>query len=294
MIYGYGLLILVLIFIGLAILISSVAYRNPQKRHHRTPADYDIPFTEIYIPTYNRRHLYGWWIPGENVASESPPTLVLVHGWGRNVARMLGFIRELHPQGYNLLAFDARSHGSSDRDGTATMVKFAEDICSAIDYLVLLPNIDPEQIGVIGLSIGGSSAIYAASLDTRIKCVVTMGAFAHPGDIIRLEFEKRHIPYFPLVWLIILYIQLRIGKSFNKIAPVNVIPDIPARIFIIHGEDDSVVPLEHGQRLHVSGNPDRVRFWQIPGRGHSDCPEHPEFWPKVSAFLKESFEIAEE
>ncbi|NOZ03075.1 MAG: alpha/beta fold hydrolase [FCB group bacterium] len=285
---------MVLILVGLAVFISSVAYRNPQKPHRRTPAEYDIPFTEVYIPTNNQRHLYGWWIPAQNPGSEPPPTLVLVHGWGRNVARMLGFIRELHPQGYNLLAFDARSHGSSDYDGTATMVKFAEDICAAIDYLVLLPNIDPEQIGVIGLSIGGSSAIYAASLDSRIKCVVTMGAFAHPGDIIRIEFKKRHIPYFPLVWLMILYIQLRIGKSFNKIAPENVIPNIPARIFIIHGEDDLIVPLEHGQRLYAAGDPRRVRFWQVPGKGHSDCPDHPEFWQKVSAFLEEAFEMEEE
>ena len=49
--------------------------------------------------------------------------------------RMMRYIEELHPRGFQLLAFDLRGHGSSDADNYPNMLKFSQDIRAAIDYL---------------------------------------------------------------------------------------------------------------------------------------------------------------
>ena len=187
-----------------------------------------------------------------------------------------------------MLVFDARSHGSSEADGHSSMVKFAEDIQASIDFIAKRVQEEKPRIGVLGLSIGGAGSIYATSLDPRIRSVVTVGAFAHPADLMREEFRRRHVPYFPFVWLLFKYMQHRIGVALDQIAPANNIMKTRAHFFLIHGEKDDVVPLSNAQKLSSAGVPGRVRLWAIPERGHSDCHREPGFWDRIVAFFKDT------
>ncbi|MFQ5709593.1 MAG: alpha/beta hydrolase [bacterium] len=261
-------------------------YQNQKQPHQTTPAVWNIAFREIHFPTKNACQLYGWWIPSQNDRTEPASTLIRVHGWGRNVERMLPYIQNLHPKGYNLLAFDARNHGSSDSDRFSSLLKFAEDIRAALDFVEKQENVDASRIGVLGLSVGGAAAIYAAAHDRRLNSVVTVGAFAHPADVMRLEFGRRHLPYFPLVWLMFKYIQFKIGATFEQIAPVNNIPKTRAKILLVHGDQDAVVPVAQAEKLEEAGNPGRIVLWRMEDKGHSDCHLHPEFWQKVDSFLR--------
>ncbi|MFQ5676758.1 MAG: alpha/beta hydrolase [bacterium] len=260
-------------------------YQNQKKRHEATPAELNVPFQEIEFPTENNCQLYGWWMPVQKPAA---PTFILVHGWGRNVERMLPYIQNLHPRGYNLLAFDARNHGSSDSDHYSSLPKFAEDIQAAVDWVEKQGHEQARPIGILGLSLGGAAAIYAAAHDPRIRCVVAVGAFAHPAEIMRREFQRRHIPYFPLVWLMFRYIQFKIGAKFEQIAPVNNIQKTRAEILLVHGDQDVIVPIEQAEKLKKAGNPGSVVLWRIPGKGHSDCHLHPRFWQRVDRTLRQS------
>ena len=270
----------------LIVVMVAFVYRNPRKVHQRTPEKFNISFREVRFPTKNNRTLYGWWIPVKD--NQPVPTIVLIHGWGRNVERMMPYIRQLHASGYNLLAFDSRNHGSSDPDHYSSMLKFAEDIICAVDFVQKQPEADSQRIGLLGLSIGGAASIYAAAHDSRIRSVVTVGAFAHPGDVMRYEFRQYHIPYFPFVWLLFKYVELRIGAKLDAIAPVKNIQQASASILLIHGQKDVVVPLEQAHQLEQAGRPEKVRLWVVPEKGHSDCHFHREFWGKVEAFLKQT------
>ena len=287
MIIIWILLGLVIFFCLLDLFIKYV-YRYPKKTHQTTPAESDIPFKEIRFPTKNNCQLYGWWIPAQNTSSNPVSTLILVHGWGRNLERMMTYIQKLHSKHYNLLVFDLRNHGSSDPDKYPNLLKFSEDIRAAVDFVVTQDSVEPGLIGVLGLSIGGAAAIHAAAFDQRIKSIITIGALAHPVDVMKLEFQKWHIPYFPLVWLFFKYLQFKIGINFEHIAPVNNIKNTKAKILLIHGDQDTVVPIEQGEKLENAGNPETTRLWVIPGKGHSDCHYHQEFWQKVESFLQET------
>jgi dienelactone hydrolase len=46
-----------------------------------------------------------------------------------------------------------------------------------VDYLVSLPNVDPNRIGVIGHSLGGHNALFSATFDTRLRAVVSSCGF---------------------------------------------------------------------------------------------------------------------
>lgn len=260
-------------------------YTNKFEAHKQTPGEYGIPFESVRYQTKNNRNLYGWWIPAREDMVKTAPVLILVHGWNRNVGRMMPYIKELHPAGFNLLVFDSRNHGSSDPDEFSSMPKFAEDIIASVNYLEKKPGISLDKLGLVGLSMGGAASIYAASNDKRISKVITVGAFSNPATLMRRELKKKHIPYFPLTWLFFKYVQYKIGTSFEAIAPINNIGKARAEIFMIHGEQDEVVPVEDAQLMAKAGNPSLVKLWIIPGKGHSDCHEYPDFWKRVKAFL---------
>lgn len=49
-----------------------------------------------------------------------------------------------------------------------------DDFCSAVDFLSLKENVDPEKIGIIGICGWGGYSINAAAIDPRIKATVSI------------------------------------------------------------------------------------------------------------------------
>jgi pimeloyl-ACP methyl ester carboxylesterase len=247
------------------LLVMMVGWRNRRAPHRRDPGSLGFGFEPVRFPTARGKALYGWWIPSGEAGA---PVLILVHGWGRNVERMLPYVAMLHPSGFDLLAFDARHHGSSDGDTFASMPKFSEDIRAAVDQVAKHRNPAPEAVGVLGLSVGGSAAIHASARDPRIAAVATVGAFANPRDRRATlgRFWWMLAPGLPLAFR---FVEWRIGVRFLAIAPKNVIAESRARFLLIHGTGDTVVPVAHARRLASAAGP-AARLWILPGRSHSD------------------------
>ncbi|HEY9114389.1 MAG TPA: alpha/beta hydrolase, partial [Bacteroidales bacterium] len=263
----YFLIVFIVIIIASAVFWNAMlkGFKNLVRQHDRNPSDLGIAFSEINFKTKNDRNLYGWWIAG----SENAPLLILVHGWGRNCGRMLPYINKLHKEGYNLLAFDSRNHGNSDKDEFSSMPKFTEDILAAINFAEKKRTFS--SIGLVGLSIGGAASIFAAAKDSRIKSVVTVGAFGSPQEVMIKPLKDRHIPYFPIIWLLFKYLQYKIGLKFNEFAPENFISQAEASFFIIHGTEDSTVNIDQAHRLKTAAKQGKATLWEIKGKGHSNC-----------------------
>lgn len=265
-----------------AVLVALVvAWRNPRVPPGRTPAELGVVYEDVRFATVGGRSLHGWWIPSRG--GERRPLVVLVHGWGRNVERMLPYLPMLHPHGFHLLAFDARHHGLSDADSHASMLKFSQDIRAAIDYAAARSEVDTGRIAVLGLSIGGSAAIHAAAHDHRIRAVVTAGSFADPRDAM-VTFGRAQWLVAPALPLAFRFMEWRIGARMAEIAPEAVIGRAAARFLLVHGDADTVVPVAHAHRLAATAGA-RSELWIMPGRGHSDVHLEPGFPERLVAFL---------
>lgn len=274
--------ILVLLFVLFGMMVKG--FKNPQRKHTTTPASIGIDFEEVSIPTQNNKKLYGWLF----MKNPSSTTIILVHGWGRNVERMMPYIEQLNKNGFNLLTFDARHHGNSDKDEHSTMKKFAEDILASINFIVNQTDITNPDFGLIGLSIGGGASIYASAHDRRIKSVITVGAFANPLDIMRLQLKSNHIPYRPMGWLLLNYLEYKVGFKFNDIAPEKHIQKSDAKFLLIHGTRDETIPVSHLHRLAKSGKEKNIETWEMSDKGHSDCHFEAGFWEKIKSYLNNS------
>lgn len=269
-----------IILIVLFFFIAVNNFRNPIVKNDKTPINEGIEYETYLIPTNNNRNLNSWWIRNES----SDTTIILMHGWGKNSSRLMSYIKNLNKYNFNILAFDSRNHGNSDKDGYSSMVKFAEDIKSCINFIKMEKPDFSKKVYLVGLSIGGAASIYAAANDNRINKIVTIGAPSNPADVMRLFLIKKKIPK-PVIALVFKYLEFKVGKKFNEISAANNINKTQAKTLLIHGTYDRVVPVEQGKLILGKANENSVELWKIKGKGHSNCHYERGFWDKLVIFF---------
>ena len=85
------------------------------------------------------------------------------------------YAQTMAERGFLTLAFDPSYTGESGGEprNVASPDINTEDFMAAVDFLSVQKNVDPDQIGIIGICGFGGLALNAAALDTRIKATVT-------------------------------------------------------------------------------------------------------------------------
>jgi cephalosporin-C deacetylase-like acetyl esterase len=134
-------------------------------------------------------------LPKNIAAGDSRPTVLIVDEAGKQTAFDQGLVDELVERGFVVLAIDYR--GVGETDGTVPAIGYGPampeynltnyslfigrplagarvvDIRYATDFLTSRAEVDAQQIAIVGRGRGALSALLAASLDERLRCVVT-------------------------------------------------------------------------------------------------------------------------
>jgi len=251
----------------------------------RTPADVGLPHQDVTLLTENGKSLFGWFIPASRLGSKGrSPCALLLHGWGGNAETLLPLARPLHEAGFALLFIDARCHGQSDEDSFASMPRFAEDLGHAIDWLKQREDIAPQAIAAIGHSVGAAASLLAASRRDDIAAVVSIAAFTHPVAMMRRWFAVKGIPFLPIGWLMLRYVEWVIGHRFDDIAPVNTIRQVRCPTLLVHGEEDITVPVSEAYAIHAARMSKHVHLKVVVG-SHDNYADIDSELPTLVDFL---------
>jgi len=257
-------------------------FRAPRRPERGSPADWGLSYNEVTIPTEAGKHLFGWYIPAPDL--DPAPAVVLLHGWGGNAEDLLPLAPPLHAAGYHLLAFDARNHGLSDRAGHSSMVRFAADLDSALEWLGQRPEVDDTRLALIGHSVGAGAGLLVASRSDRLAAMVSLASLAHPGELMDGMLSRKRLPP-ALRRLALAYIEWVIGASLNDIAPQRTIQNVKCPVLLVHGERDETVPIADAEILYRNRPGRHVRFLRVPGAGHQSIEHLPEWAGTVGEFL---------
>jgi uncharacterized protein len=130
-------------------------------------AHLEAAYERVSFTTSDRLELAGWYVPSKNGAA-------VIAFPGRNGPQ--AHTRMLARHGYGVLLFDRRGQGESEGDPHAFGWEGEKDIKAAIAYLERRPDVDPERIGGLGLSVGGELMLHAAAETDALKAVVSEGA----------------------------------------------------------------------------------------------------------------------
>ena len=121
---------------------------------------------DVSFRTSDGLRLTGWYVPSQNGAA------VMVFP-GRNSQR---HARMLIAHGYGVLLFDRRGTGDSDGEPNGWGWGSEHDVHAAVTFLQQRPDVAPERIGGLGLSVGGELLLQAAAESDGLRAVVSEGA----------------------------------------------------------------------------------------------------------------------
>jgi len=139
------------------------------------------------------------------------------------------------PEGLNkrMIAVDPR-------ESVAGMTQAVLDIRRAAAFLASRPEIDPAQIGIFGVSLGGITATLASAQEPRFTSVCTMLA---GGDLGRVSWESREVRRARDAWLAGGGTKEQFFEILEPVDPARYAERLQGRrLLMLNASRDEVVP----------------------------------------------------
>lgn len=247
LLYLGALLVGAYIVWGLTLLFmqSRMLYR-PVRDIAFTPAEQNLEYEDVTFRSADGVTLTGWYVP----AAGARFTVLFCHGNGGNIMHRLDTLALFHALGLNCFLFDYRGYGASS--GRPKEKGTYLDAQAAYDWLIERKGVPPEQIVLLGRSLGGSIAAHLAGR-VPVRGLVVESAFTSFPDI-----GARFYPYMP--------VRLFALFRYNTLAYLK---QVTCPVLIMHSRDDTLVPYEFSVRLFEEANEPK-RFVELFG-GHNDA-----------------------
>jgi len=220
----------------------------------------------------------GWWITPASTAADR--CIVLAHGWTSHGLRMAGFVEPLLGLGYQVLIYNARSHGDSDPFPICTVVQFTEDAAAALRYA--LSRV--ERVSVLGHSLGAAATLVAVADGAPVERVVAIAPPSHPVAAMAEMLDRQGVPGQLMVRRVGHHVQRAVGRSFASVAPELRMRDIACPVLLVHGSADEVVGVSHFDRLCQAAGPN-VETLLVDGANHDSVKHAPETMARIMGFL---------
>jgi alpha-beta hydrolase superfamily lysophospholipase len=190
---------------------------------------------------------------------------------------------ELANRGIHTLAIDGPGQGEALRlRKIPSRFDYEVPAGAAYDHLISLPGIDPDRVALMGFSMGGYYAPRAAAFDPRFAaCVAWGGHFDYHAAWIRRRklmeggSSRLSAPSFQLPWVLGVADMDAAMEKLQDFTLEEVAERIACPFFCLHGEDDSIVPVEFAYQLHaaVGASDKTLRILTAAEGGSEHCQE---------------------
>ncbi|NMG58018.1 alpha/beta hydrolase [Geitlerinema sp. P-1104] len=204
------------------------------------PPSYSDSEAIIKLPIDENIEISAVHLPNE----EADYTILYSHGNAEDLGMILPRLADLQSLGFGVFAYDYQGYGTSQ--GSPSEYNSYRDINAAYRYLTESLNISPSHIWVYGRSVGSGPSVDLASREAIAALTVESGFISAFRVVTRMRL-------FP----------------FDKFDNLSKIPNVYSPVLFIHGTDDRLIPLWHGETLYEAANDPKKAFW-VEGAGHND------------------------
>jgi esterase/lipase len=282
-----GTIVVVALAVTTYVIGPAVAATNPAYAAlDATPDRVGLAYVDVTLRADDGVDIAGWYVPSSNRAA-----VVLLHGAGSTRSDVLDHAAALSRAGFGVLMVDARGHGDSGGRAMDFGWDGDADIAAATAHLASRPDVDPDRIGLVGMSMGAEQAIGASGTDPWVRAVVAEGATA------RIAADEAWLSerYGVRGWI---SEQLEVAQDWatalltDAATPTSMHDAVAAtndtRFLLIAAEHE---PDEIDAAEYIaSAAPERVTTWTVPDARHTGGLEtdRDEWIARVTGFLREA------
>ena len=208
------------------------------------------------------------------------PLVVLAHGGpaSRDIVGFDWWGQALASRGYAVLQANFRgSTGYGDEFMEAGYGewgrKMQTDLSDGVRYLAEQDLIDPRRVCIVGASYGGYAALAGVTVQQDIyRCAVSVAGISDLRRMVEEEASDgaRRENVTVRYWNRFMGADRLGDRSLDERSPVKLAEQAGAPILLLHGRDDSVVPIDQSRimanALRRAGKP--VEFVELEGEDH--------------------------
>jgi fermentation-respiration switch protein FrsA (DUF1100 family) len=198
-------------------------------------------------------------------AKAGMPTILYFHGnAGEMGDRPLRF-NYYQARGFGVAYLSYRGYGGSS--GSPSEAGFIADATAGYDWLIA-KGIEPGRIALLGESLGSGVAVQLAAR-REVGAVALEAPYTSTVEVAA-----------KIYWWLPVHVLMK--DQFNSI---DFIAAVVAPLLIIHGEEDSLIPVDYGRRLFAAANQPK-ELDVIPGFGHDVLFEETTWAREVEFFAR--------
>ena len=205
---------------------------------------------EVKLKTADGLELISW----HRAAVAGHPTIVYFHGNGGNISYRAFRTHPYLDRGFGLLLVEYRGYGGNP--GTPSESGLYEDGRAAMAFITA-QGVPADDVVLYGESLGGGVAVHIAAEQKRASKAVGALVLEAPLSSVT-DVAAYHYPLVPVRWLL-----------KDRFESVDKIGDVATPVFIVHGENDKIVPIRFGRALFEAAREPKENWW-VPGGGHED------------------------
>ncbi len=228
------------------------------------PEGCPLPYEDVAVTTADGLHLVGWYVPSQNGA-----VVMAQHGYKIDRTDMVTQTQVLCRHGYGVLLTTVRAHDESEGELISFGHREMADLDAWYQYLLTREDVDPDRIGALGNSMGGSLVIQYAAQNEGIRAVVAHSAFSSLDDTVAKSIQVfTGLPPFPFAPLIVFWAEREADFRTAEISAKTSIRDMCGRpVLLMQGGQDDVVSVESGAWLYEAACEPK-ELWFEPGLKH--------------------------
>ena len=253
-------------------------HSDPLGFSYEAVSDADIsPVRPLRFKAKDGVALSGYLTTPKDRPAKALPLAVLVHG-GPAVRDEPGFdwwAQAMASRGYAVLQVNYR--GSDGFGATFLRAGYGQwgrkmqtDVSDGVRYLAGEGAIDPKRVCIVGASYGGYAALAGAAFDPGVyRCAA---AVSGPADLRRMVAwsKENHGAQSQRYWTRFMGADDAKDPVLGEISPALHADKVSIPILLVHGKDDTVVPIEQTyameRALKAAGKP--VEMVIMPGEDH--------------------------
>ena len=219
--------------------------------------------------------------------------IILVHGYTGTYSTMYPYAKMMLDYGYNVIVYDHRGHGNSD--------KGKDEFCSmgyfeSMDLIDLFHFIKPQFSddciwGILGESMGSGTVMQAAWQMKELSFAIEDCGYSSLMKQAKSIMNSMHVPAFPMLYIGNIVIKMHFKFSMYDVNAIEAMKKTTLPMLFCHGDADTFVPTPMVHEVY-NAKKDKKTLQLYAGSPHAQSLlDHPEQYNQVVGEFLKSYNV---
>lgn len=246
-IIGSAVATYLLFLLAVGLLKNKLIFPAPKPFYTKAP---------MTIQLANKESIAAVWLPSD----KSKLTMLYSHGNGEDIGEIAETLKRFNQSGFSVLSYDYIGYGQSKGKPSEEKIYLAAD--AAWNFLTKEKNIAPENIAIVGYSLGSAAAAHLAKEHPDARCLILSGGFSEGINAIN------PIKIYPFEIL-----------NNTKKLEANKLPAL-----IVHARNDRIVPPRNAKKNYATLTSKKRLYW-LEYAHHTNMVEFENYFDEIVKFI---------